>query len=262
VPNTLFVPGDSRLHCLHPFTKLTFTLAAMLIVFGGPLRWLGAALPGLLAFLLLWQAGLAGRTARTIFRLLAVLALMLFLVHGFFFPGNRTSLYSIGQFSIGAEGLAYAALVVLRLASALAASLVLLFTTHPAHLVQALYEAGLPYRLAYLLGSPLLLLPQLAGRVKAIQAAQQARGLEIEGNLLRRAAALFPLAAPLIFSALVDVEERALALEVRGFSAPRRKTSLTKLEDTPGQRLARWGMGLLAVFLLVAGALWRAYGSG
>ena len=97
-------------------------------------------------------------------------------------------------------------------------------------------------------------------RAQAIQAVQQARGLETQGNLLQRVRALFPLVAPLVFSALVDVEERSLALEVRGFSAPNPKTSLNELPDTPTQRAARWGMLLLAGLLFVAGLWWRIYG--
>jgi len=115
--------------------------------------------------------------------------------------------------------------------------------------------------LAYLLGSPLLLLPQMAARVQVIQSIQQARGLETQGNFFQRMRALFPLVAPLVFSALVDVEDRSLALEVRGFSAPNQKTSLTELIDTREQCVARWVMIFLAGFLLMAGIWWRIYGS-
>jgi len=230
------------------------------IIFGGPGGWLFAIFPGLLAMLLLWRAGLAWRVARTVFRLLALLAGVLFLVHGFFNPHNQTILLELGPFSLGQEGLAFAALILVRLAATLAASLLLVVSTHPAHLVQALAEAGLPFGLAYLLGSPLLLLPQIAGRVQSIQAAQHARGLETQGNLLQRTRALFPLVAPLVFSVLVDVEERSLALEVRGFSAPNPKTSLNELVDTPSQRTARWIMLLLAGLLVAAGFWWRANG--
>ena len=260
IPHSLYLPGNTWLHRLHPLTKLVFSLAAAVIIFGGPGGWLFAILPGLLAMLLLWRAGLAWRVAQATFRLLGVLACVLVLVHGFFNPHNQTILLELGPFAIGQEGLAFAALIVLRLAATLTASLLLVVTTHPAHLVQALTEAGLPYGLAYLLGSPLLLLPQIAGRVQVIQAAQQARGLETQGSLLQRARALFPLAAPLVFSALVDVEERSLALEVRGFSAPHPKTSLNKLVDTPSQRLTRWAMHLLAGLMLAAGLWWRVYG--
>jgi energy-coupling factor transport system permease protein len=261
LPHSLYLPGASDLHRLHPLTKLVFSLASVVVIFGGPGGWLAALIPGLFAMLLLWRAGLAGRATYAIIRLLTPLVLVLFLIHGLFNPNNQTILFQIGPFNVGQEGLAYASLVVLRLAATLSASLVLVFSTHPAHLVQALEEAGLPHGLAYLLGSPLLLMPEIAGRVQAIRAAQQSRGLETQGSLLQRARALFPLVAPLVFSALVDVEERSLALEVRGFSAPNPKTSLNELVDTPSQRAGRWTMILLAVFLLVAGFWWRANAS-
>jgi len=261
LPTSLYRPGTTWLHRLHPLTRLTFSLCALLIIFGAPGGWWAAALPGLLALLLLWRAGLARPALSAGLRILAPLALMLFVIHGLFNPANQTVLLQVGVLRIGQEGLAYAALIFTRLAAALLSSLLLVLGTHPAHLIQALSEAGLPSGLAYLLGSPLLLLPQMAGRIRSIQAAQQARGLETQGSLLQRARALFPLVAPLIFSALLDVEERALALDVRGFSAPLRKTSLTQLHDTPAQRAGRWGMLLLAGLLAVARLVWRSHGS-
>lgn len=104
-----------------------------------------------------------------------------------------------------------------------------------------------------------MLLPQFAGRIQSIRAAQQARGLETQGSLFQRAKALFPLVAPLVFSALVDVEERALALEIRGFSASRRKTYLLSLHDTSFQRIARWSMLFLAVGLMLVRIGWLLY---
>lgn len=257
---SLYTPGETFLHRLHPLTKLTFSLAAAVIIFGGLGSWLSAILPGLLALLILGQAGLAWKVVRITLRLLAPLAGMLFLIHGLFNPQNQTTIIQIGLLAVGKEGLVFATLVALRLTSVLIASLLFTISTHPSHLVLALTDAGLPPGLAYLLGAPLLLLPQIASRAQAIQAAQQARGLESQGNLLLRVRALFPLVAPLVFSTLVDVEERSLALEVRGFSAPPPKTSLIELTDTSNQRLARWSMLLLAILLLAAGFWWRAYG--
>lgn len=258
---SLYQPGNSCLHQLHPLTKLVFSLAAAAIIFGGPGGWRPALFTGMLALMVLWAAGLGRPVVRASRPILVPLAVVLFLVHGLFNPNNQTILFELGALHVGQEGLAYAVLVLLRLAAALAASLLLVLSTHPAHLIQALVEAGLPVGLAYLLGSPLLLLPQMASRVQAVQAAQQARGLETQGTVLQRVRALFPLAAPLVLSALLDVEERALSLEVRGFSAPVAKTSLVELRDSRLQRAARWGMALLAGLLLLVGLWWRLYGS-
>jgi energy-coupling factor transport system permease protein len=255
----LYLPGASPLHRLHPLTKLVFTLAALAMIFGGPGRWAAVLLPGLAALALLRWGCLAGRAARAILRLLP-LALVLFAVHGLFSPLNETILARLGPFSIGQEGMLYAALIAARLASALAASFVLVMSTSPADLVQALESAGMGRSLAYLLGSPLLLLPQLATRVHTIRAAQQSRGLETRGDFIQRLRALYPLAAPLIFSSLVDVEERSLALETRGFSAPGKRTSLKQLRDSHRQKTLRLLMAALAVLLPAVGLWERLHG--
>lgn len=257
---TLYLPGTSYLHRLHPLSKLVFSLASAVIIFGGPGGWVSAFFPGLFAMLLLWRAGLVGEVTRTILRLLTPFAVVLFLIHGFVNPQNQTILLRLGPVALGQEGLNFASLIVIRLTAALTASLLLMVSTHPSDLIQSLVEIGLPHRLAYLLGSPLLMLPQMVARVQVIQSVQQARGLETQGNFFQRVRALFPLVAPLVFSVLVDVEDRSLALEVRGFNAPNQKTSLTELVDTREQRAARWIMIVLAGFLLIAGIGWRMHG--
>ncbi len=64
-----------------------------------------------------------------------------------------------------------------------------------------------------------------------------------------------PLIQPLLLGSIVDIEERAIALEVRAFGRPGPKTSLLVLHDTGGQRLLRWLLILAA--LAVIG--WRLY---
>ncbi len=84
--------------------------------------------------------------------------------------------------------------------------------------------------------------------------AQRARGLDTEGSWWRRARGVLPLVAPLVIGSLTEVEERALALEVRAFGAPGRRTILRPQPDSGGQRLARWALAVL----LVAGLAARA----
>jgi energy-coupling factor transport system permease protein len=259
-PQSLYISGNSRVHHLHPLTKLVYTLSVVLVVFLGPDRWLSVLLTGLLSMLIAGWAGLIPQMLRTLARTILPLAAMLLIIHGLFNPANNTPFISVGPLSFGEEGLSYAALIIGRLVSVLAASLLLVFSTRPGDLILALSQAGLSPWMAYLLGSPLLLLPQLRVRANSIHAAQRARGLETEGSLLKRARALFPLVAPLVYSALVDTEERAMALEARAFSASGPKTSLVELVDTIPQRVARWGMLIFAVLLAMVGAWWRVRG--
>jgi energy-coupling factor transport system permease protein len=82
--------------------------------------------------------------------------------------------------------------------------------------------------------------------------------MDTEGGVLRRAKGILPLAAPLIFGALTEVEEQAMALEARGFGAARRRTVLRVFPDSDIQRAARWGLAgllLLVIGLSVTGAL-------
>jgi energy-coupling factor transport system permease protein len=259
-PQSLYIPGNSWVHRLHPLTKLTYTLSVVPVVFLGPWGGLSALSVGLLTLLIAGWAGLIPQLLRVLARTILPLTAMLLVIHGLFNPGNNTPLFRFGTLAVGQEGLVYAALVAGRLAAVLAASLLLVFCTSPGDLILALSQAGLPPWLAYLLGSPLLLLPQLGARANSIIAAQRARGLETEGSLIRRARALFPMVAPLIFSALVDTEERAIALEARAFSAPNPKTSLVELTDTASQRAARWIMLVFALLITLTGVWWRLRG--
>jgi energy-coupling factor transport system permease protein len=259
-PQSLYIPGKSWVHQLYPLTKLAYTLSVVLVVFLGPDRWLGMLWTGLFTLLIAGWAGLLLRLAHALVRTVLPLAVMLLIIHGLFNPANSTPLIGVGSLALSEEGLRYAVLIIGRLVSVLAASMLLVFTTKVGDLIQALSQAGLSPWMAYLLGSPLLLLPQLRARANSILAAQRARGLETEGSLFKRTKALFPLVAPLVFSALVDTEERAMALEARAFSAPGPRTSLVELQDTLVQRIARWGMLFIAVLVVITGIWWRLHG--
>jgi energy-coupling factor transport system permease protein len=60
---------------------------------------------------------------------------------------------------------------------------------------------------------------------------------------------LFPLVGPLVFGSLVEVEERAIAIEARGFTSTRQKTSLHDISDTNADKIIRWF--LVAIVILV-----------
>jgi energy-coupling factor transport system permease protein len=129
--------------------------------------------------------------------------------------------------------------------------LLVLQSTHPADLVFALTERGLPRSIGYVLLVALQLVPDMSARATAILEAQRSRGLETQRGIMK-VRAIVPLVGPLIVGALVDVEERAMALESRAYMAPGPKTNLRQLVDTPAQRVARLLMLVAIVALIVS----------
>jgi energy-coupling factor transport system permease protein len=76
--------------------------------------------------------------------------------------------------------------------------------------------------------------------------------MDTEGGLLRRIRGLVPLIGPVVFGALGEVEERAMALEARAFTAPGRRTTLRALPDSARQRLTRWALLVGSVVAVAA----------
>jgi energy-coupling factor transport system permease protein len=153
------------------------------------------------------------------------------------------------------EGVQFAYLTASRIMNMVGSFLLLLLSTHPSALMTALTQRGVSPSLTYIVVSTLQILPQMRNKANTIIDAQRSRGLETQGSLRRRFNALLPLVGPLVFSSLVDVEERAIALEARAFKANRPKTSLLQIPDSPGQNALRVGLIVLTVLAVGAG-LW------
>jgi energy-coupling factor transport system permease protein len=94
--------------------------------------------------------------------------------------------------------------------------------------------------------------PSIVSRAGTIAAAQRARGLDTEGGIRARLRGVIPLVAPVMLSSLTEVEERSLALEVRGFGRPGRRHLLWWAPDTGWERALRWLL-IAALVGLVAG---------
>ena len=248
--SSFYLDRKSALHELHPLTKLAL----------GGLFMIGAAsLPDITVLLgaftlLLLPLAAWGKLLLPLLRNSIIViwpfVLSLALIQGFFNAGE-TALFSIGSFTFTQEGLMSGLTVAARLLLALGGTLLLMLSTRPDKLVLALREQGLPNSLGYIVLTALQIFPRFQDRARVILDAQKARGLEIEVNLLRRLRLLVPLIAPLILSSIVDVEERAMALEARAFNYPARKSSLIELRDSSGQRAIRSLLLLLMLALIV-----------
>lgn len=251
------LPRPAEVRVLHPLTSLTLMLLAVVA---------GASLPttvlvlAVFLSLLVPLAALAHRLQaflRTCARILWPFVLSLVLIQGFFTPGPSV-LFRLGPFSYTLEGLGVALLFSARLLVGLGAATLLMMITRPDALMRALVERGLPNQIAYIVVTTLQIVPTFQARARAILDAQRSRGLETEGRMTTRLRALAPLVGPLILSSLMEIEERAIALEARAFNRGGPRTSLVTLRDSRLQSAARWLMLLLGVAVIAARfTVWR-----
>src|SRR5207245_5410299 len=161
-------------------------------------------------------------------------------VQAFANPANHTVLFAIGPVVYYTEGLYLAAIAALRITCLVVATFLFIFTTRPADITEALMQRGLSPAMGYVVQSALQIIPQTLDMAVRIQDAQRSRGLETGGSLPKRARAYIPLMLPLVLSSLVATQERAMALEVRGFGLPVKRTNRFEFADSPLQRVLRW----------------------
>jgi energy-coupling factor transport system permease protein len=219
---------------LHPFTLIGMALALPALAWLLPFSWGGVA--AMVAALSLCAIrGQGGGPGIGLLRAAVLTAapfwLFLFLLHG-----------SAGMLPTAPH-----------LTTMIASFLWLIAVLPPARLVEAMVAARWPASAAFLLSATLSAVPALRERARRIVDAQRCRGLNTRGGPLRRIAALRALALPLVLSALHEVDERALALETRGFSGSVRRTPLAPPPDSATERVLRWGLLLGCLGLLV----WR-----
>jgi energy-coupling factor transport system permease protein len=248
-----FHPGASWLHRRNPLTKLLGLLWVLLAAFLLPPA---AVVATALAVLLL--AAACGRFAGVLrsLRIPALLVVSIVAVNALFFPGGRDVLASLGPFALTREGLEFGLLAAGRLLVAFAASVLFLQTTLPDDLLEALVARGASHRIAWVVLSAMQAVPRLQATAATILEAQQARGLVLTGSLAGRTRALVPLVGPIIVGSLLEVRDRTLALEARGFGAGRRRTAYRVVSDPPIDRWLRLliALGMIGVVIVAAAA--------
>ena len=247
-----YVAGRSPLHRAHPYTTLTLAGAVLFAAFAmtePATVWLlvlaGAALAA--------TGGVLRPSARTALAVSLPIWALLFVLYGLMGADPRVA---VGPLSLSAPGIARALVLGGRVTAIVLGFLTALATTSPHRLVEAMTARGVPFGRTFLLASTLTVLPRIQERAARILEAQQCRGLRLGGSVPARLRALGPLALPLIFGALAEVDEQVLALDVRGAATGGRRTPLDPPPDTRPQQALRWGL-----FLLVAAAyawkFWR-----
>jgi energy-coupling factor transport system permease protein len=170
-------------------------------------------------------------------------------------PVAASSLLINALLPAGGGGLTTAVAALLRLLGATLPLTLLFATTEAPDLLSDLEARGAGRRAVFVLGAALAAVPRAQARAVDVIEAQRARGLDTEGSWRRRLHGMLPLITPLIIGSLAEVEDRTMALEVRAFGAPGRRTLLHRPPDSRGQQVARWATAALLVLGLAARAV-------
>ena len=247
---SFFVKRESPIHRLNPLTKVVMAFSLVLIVFISPWYWT----PPILFLVAIVPLSITARVAREYWNFFLKIILptitILFMMQAFFLPGESRIVFQIFGLEITELSLQLAFRNATRIAVMVSSFTILLLTTHPSELMSDLTRRGLPGQFAYVVISSLQIIPQMQAKAQTIISAQRSRGLDTQSSFFRRAGAIVPLVGPLVFGSLVEVEERAIAIEARGFTSTRPKTSLHDIPDTSLDRVLRWMLISLVVVTL------------
>ncbi len=249
----LFTPGTSLLHKANPLTSLVIML--WMISAAAVLPTIGTAILVLVAVTVSMATGVGKRAVKRLLLTMTPIGVALVVVHGLLI--QRPDHTDIGLVAISPDGLDYALRVFMRVAAMLMATLLFVTTTHPADMLKALDQRGVPPGIGYLVASPLLLIEPFSDRAKAIRDAQRVRGLDITGSWKARITALPVLLMPLITLALSDLDQRASILSGRAFRAFPRRTVINAPHDSTFQVWFRRVVLAIAVLQLGIPLLWR-----
>ncbi|MDR0587220.1 MAG: energy-coupling factor transporter transmembrane protein EcfT [Treponema sp.] len=130
-------------------------------------------------------------------------------------------------------------------------------TTENKELSAALDNSGMNHIITYVFMSSLQMIHVLGRNSRTIMNAQQARGVETQGNLMVRAKAFFPLLVPLILGSITGAEERVLTLESKGFDVKGPKTRIFELARSPYDNLAKAiAIAITAAILVMRVLVW------
>lgn len=159
--------------------------------------------------------------------------IMLVIIQGIFSPKNETVLFDLGFTRLYQEGTVIAVKIVGTLLVLIGAFWITSKTSDTSRMVSAFERIGLTGYAGYLILATINVIPQMQSRMGVIKNAQNARGLNTEGSAMKRIKAFVPLIGPVIMSSLIDVQERGMTLELRGFSIKdTKKTRLTEAVET------------------------------
>lgn len=252
----LSIHKDNQIAALYPSAKFLivclYSLCSLII---GTIK-----VDGYPLFLIAWFlivpilsaiSGIWKKFARA-FKKVLIIAAIIFVVQSLFIPSENI-LFQLGFIKVFEAGVKSAILLSFSITNIGGIFVWMFQCTENKEISRALEDSGMNYKVAYVFISTLQMIDVLGKNSKTIMNAQQARGVETEGNIFIRSKAFFPSMVPLILGAITNTEERVLTLESKGFDVNGPKTHLFELERTGKEKLANTITIIVAVFVLI----WR-----
>ncbi len=234
---------------LNPLTKFVIAIASAAVAFGVR-GWTGPLSVLVLTAAIAVVAGVT-RSLRRFLLATVPIVVSILLVNSFLYPGATDVLFRVGPLTSTGTGVTVALQATLRVVAFALSVAVFSLTTATDDFLADLEHRGAGRRITFVVGSAIGMIPAMASRAAEIVDAQRARGLDTEGSIRRRIRGIVPLAGPMVFGALSEVEERTVALEARAFSAPARRTVMRTLPDDGRQRAVRWLASIGAIAAVV-----------
>jgi len=229
---------------LYPNTKLWLCLAIILIVMLVQNYWISGAI---MILGIIWTAHEKYMTEfKVILAAVGLMAVMMFVINGTLNPicdktKDPVFILPLLNWKFYKEGLDYAVVYFMRIAPLMVALFLLFRTINMTDLGVSMCEAGLPYRASFVFVSTFQYLPVLGKDMNQIMDAQRARGLDTEGNLIKRFKALIPVMVPVVANSIMKVRDRAIAMESKGFNSDGAKTIYRDLQKTKADTIIKWG---------------------
>jgi energy-coupling factor transport system permease protein len=258
-----YLPYGSLVHRLDPRAKLVmFTLLVAAVTFANSYTASVVLLAVLLGVVRLSRTPLryALQGLRPALPWIAVFALLQLLFYrNPYGPGFCNTIWSWGFINITSCSVRQIGLMILRLLEFMILISLLTLTTRTTELTHGLERLLSPlkrlrfpaHELALVFAIALRFAPTLAGELERIMKAQASRGADFgeQGRLgfIRRTRNMLPLLVPLFLSALRRAEDLTLAMEARGYTGGRGRTSFIQLKALPSDYLA-----LALVFIFCA----------
>lgn len=253
---SLYEDLSTPIHRLAPLSKLLYVITVLLlpVIWGRKEVTVGCIILSIGVLLI----GSVLRKTLPIIGCSAFVILTVVLIQGLFRAENVTPVWTIGSLTFYKEGLVFALGIGINIINLLLGFSVLILTTKPSDLVEALVRKGLSPKIGYVLSSVFQIIPQMSTTMATITDAQRSRGMETEGKLLTRIKAFIPLMGPVVMNSLVATRERAIALEVRGFNSKKKKSFLNVYKPTKVDYMITIIL-LVLIILSVVGRilLWR-----